>query len=94
MSSPLILGMDVTNASLVKSVWPIISNKAAIAVNQAWHGHPGRRVLPPPQAGHCRLPACKFQVWAKKLGGGKDLQAVLVLNSGSAPLTTTLRYFT
>ena len=37
-------GMDVTDKALVDSVWDIISNKEAIAVNQAWAGHP---VSPP-----------------------------------------------
>merc|ERR1740139_409035 len=40
-SSPLILGFDLTSSSLLDAVYPIISNSRAIAVNQAWHGHPG-----------------------------------------------------
>lgn len=38
VSSPLILGYDVTNDSVTKAVWPIISNREAIAVNQQWEG--------------------------------------------------------
>ena len=38
---PLILSHDVNNASLVASIWPIISNTEAIAVNQAWAGFSG-----------------------------------------------------
>ena len=41
VSSPLILSHDVNNASLVASIWPIISNTEAIAVNQAWAGFSG-----------------------------------------------------
>ena len=72
VSSPLILGMDVTNHALVDSVWDIVSNQEAIAVNQAWAGHPGRFL----RGSHT------YQIWAKKLSGGA--QAVLVINSGSA----------
>ena len=41
VSSPLILGLDVTSKPTVDRVWDIISNKEAIAVNQQWAGHPG-----------------------------------------------------
>ena len=34
VSSPLILGFDLTNADTYTRVWPIISNKEAIQVNQ------------------------------------------------------------
>lgn len=43
-SSPLILGMDVTDGKAVTRVWDILSNEEAISVNQAWAGHPGRLV--------------------------------------------------
>ena len=36
VSSPLVLGLDVTNATKMDGVWDIISNKEAIAVNQNW----------------------------------------------------------
>ena len=41
VSSPLILSHDVNNATVMDAVWPIISNREAIAVNQAWAGHSG-----------------------------------------------------
>ena len=41
VSSPLTLSMDVNNDTIMDSVWDLISNKEAIAVNQAWYGHPG-----------------------------------------------------
>eukprot|EP01059_Diplonema_ambulator_P031668 TRINITY_DN588_c0_g2_i3.p1 TRINITY_DN588_c0_g2~~TRINITY_DN588_c0_g2_i3.p1 ORF type:complete len:415 (+),score=162.67 TRINITY_DN588_c0_g2_i3:48-1292(+) len=44
VSAPLILGYDVTNEDTTDRVWDIISNTEAIAVNQAWAGHPGRLV--------------------------------------------------
>ena len=40
-SAPLILGMDLTNATTVDSVWPIITNTDAIAIDQDYAGHSG-----------------------------------------------------
>jgi len=98
ISSPLILGLDVTDSSKLDDVWDIISNKEAIAVNQAWAGHPGKRLQPPPEYGRCNLPGCQHQVWSKVLGGvsGKWdgekelLEAVLVINSGDSELKLDL----
>ena len=44
VSSPLIIGMDITNKTNLDSVWPFLSNPEAIAVNQAWDGEPGKLV--------------------------------------------------
>lgn len=41
MSSPLFLSHDVTNESIMDQVWPIISNREIIAINQAWAGFSG-----------------------------------------------------
>lgn len=41
VSSPLTLSHDVNNDTIMDSIWPIIANKEAIAVNQAWAGHSG-----------------------------------------------------
>lgn len=43
-SSPLILGYDLNDEATTDKIWEIISNKEAIAINQAWAGHPGRQV--------------------------------------------------
>lgn len=43
-SSPLVLGFNLTDTTAFEEVYPIISNKLAIEVNQAWAGHPGRLV--------------------------------------------------
>ena len=40
-SSPLVLGIDMTNATAMDSVWDIITNTEAIAVNQAYIGSSG-----------------------------------------------------
>ena len=42
VSSPLILGMDLTSSDVVDRVWDIITNTEVLEVNQAWAGHPGR----------------------------------------------------
>ena len=41
VSSPLTLSHDVTNATVMDAVWPLISNREVIAINQAWAGHSG-----------------------------------------------------
>jgi alpha-galactosidase len=41
VSSPLILSHDMTNATITDTIWPIISNKEVIAVNQAYVGDSG-----------------------------------------------------
>jgi len=44
VSSPLILGFDLTNSQKMDSVWDIITNTEAIQVSQTWAGHPGRLI--------------------------------------------------
>ena len=70
ISSPLILSFDLSKSELLDAMWPIITNRAVIAVNQKWAGHPGRRV-------HS---ATSSQVWAKPLGNGAH--AVFFLSTG------------
>ena len=41
ISSPLTLSMDINNSTIMDEVWDIVANKEAIAINQAWFGHPG-----------------------------------------------------
>ena len=41
VSSPLVLGLDVRDDKAMDAVWPVISNREAIAINAAWAGHPG-----------------------------------------------------
>lgn len=43
-SSPLILGFDLTNETMLEEVRPIITNARALEINQAWYGHPGTLV--------------------------------------------------
>jgi alpha-galactosidase len=79
VSSPLMLSFDVTNEDAVDSVWDIISNREAIAINQEWAGHPGRLVLTNGTS----------QVWTKRLSTG---QAILFLNRGITPENVTVSF--
>jgi hypothetical protein len=53
ISAPLYLSFDLRDGARMDRAWPLITNREAIAVNQAWAGHPGRLVRrwtpePPP----------------------------------------------
>lgn len=78
-SSPLILGLDLTDDSRVDRIWEVISNTEAIAINQHWYGHPGSLLKNGPQ--HAQQP--DYQIWGKQLDVSK--WAVLVFNG--APLS-------
>lgn len=41
VSSPLVLGLDLTNETNMDLFWPIITNHEALAVNEAWVGDAG-----------------------------------------------------
>jgi len=41
ISSPLTLSHDVNDPNITDQIWDVITNKEAIAVNQAWAGHSG-----------------------------------------------------
>ena len=43
-SSPLVLGTDLSNATIMDRIWPTISNPEALAVNDAWFEKPGTLV--------------------------------------------------
>jgi hypothetical protein len=59
MSSPLILSFNLSDQGRMDRVWPIVSNRAIIRVNQRWAGDPGRRVA---------SSADGWQAWAKRMG--------------------------
>ena len=81
-SSPLILGFDLTNTTLLSATWPIIANEEVLAVSQVWAGHPGRLVAnssaydvvdavhgsPGTQFTRETLPS--WQAWAKPIANG------------------------
>lgn len=69
ISSPLILGCDLSDPNTTAKVWPIVSNIEAIEVNQQYAGHPGRLVAawdaeppapaPPTALGYLRVTDCQ-----------------------------------
>lgn len=98
-SSPLMLGMDVTDQVSLDLVWPILTNRDAIEVNQIWVGDSGR--LNSQSTEQTRLPNCgsgsgcyhpSWMVWSKMLpprdGAHGTRAAVLLMNNGNS--TTTL----
>jgi alpha-galactosidase len=86
VSSPLIMGLELTD-EILEPVLDILGNTEAVAVNQAWAGHPGMRLESP----DCYEPSCwravqlnMTQTWAKPLPGGE--LAVLLINASPRPL--------
>jgi len=79
ISSPLILSFNMNDTARLDRVWPIITNKAVIAVNQRWVGDPGRRIA---------VSVDGLQVWAKAI----DTQsyAVFLMNTADEPLQSSL----
>lgn len=51
ISSPLILGFDMYNSSIMDRVWPTITNPDALMVNEQWAGHPGTLIKAYPAMG-------------------------------------------
>lgn len=102
VSSPLVLGLDVRDNAVMDLVWPIISNKEAIAVNQAYAGSAGMRIAfsqtnvtfafcGSQYPTGCSAPS--WEVFSKPLPGS-DLPngsaALLVLNHGAMPVDVTV----
>jgi alpha-galactosidase len=97
-SQPLILGLDLTNATTVDSVWDIVTNTEAVAIDQDYAGHSGTRFyessqLVPMSPCGWWLPNCSWpsaQYWSKPLSNG-DV-AVLLVNNGDAPQDLTVSF--
>ena len=92
VSSPLILSHDLNNATVMDKVWPLISNKEAIAVNQAWAGFSGSVFLAATEEQvHFKSGAVPaWQFWNKPVGGGQV--AVFMMNHASSQATLTLPF--
>jgi hypothetical protein len=91
VSSPLILGLDLTQTTAVAAIIDVITNKEAIAVNQEWAGHPGALVwsdlggaLGFPAARKCNPsnPALKQKGWSLKPDAAVAGKTALVGPSG------------
>ena len=87
LSSPLILSFKLTDTHTLDAMWPIITNRRVIAVNQRWAGHPGTRLATDAHTG-----GEEWQAWAKPLGGGAH--AALLLSTGSRSRQTISVPFT
>ena len=101
ISNPLVLAMDLRNKSALDWVWPIISNREAIAVNQQWSGDSGRllaqssAVVTLSNCGSgtpCQLP--QWMVWSKALppphGRPQSSRAALFLLNNNDASTQVL----
>ena len=99
LSQPLTLTNNLTDHDGLDAVWPIIANKEAIAVDQAWAGHPGDLLAQAAETvvllhcvpiwagdGNCSLPV--WQQMAKPLPSGAA--AVVVANNGFSVVTTQI----
>ena len=91
MSSPLILGFDLTNSSLVERVWPIVTNIEVIAVSQNWGGHPGRRAAyASTNTTYKSQHLPNYEIWAKPLP--KSEWGVLLVNNMAHPQNITVLF--
>jgi len=95
VSSPLILGHDLSDDVQYDAAWPIISNRAALAVNQAWNGADAGRLLNQSTEMQTNLTlyhgaGCEcvwagqslpvWTVWAKALDANGTAAAALAIN--------------
>eukprot|EP01052_Picozoa_sp_SAG31_P016965 SAG31_NODE_1143_length_9694_cov_5.541011_2_plen_183_part_00 len=88
MSSPLILSFDLREDKVMDEMWPIISNRDVIAVNQRWAGSPGNR-LAVTGAVNGNV-GNSSQIWSKPLGNLSH--AVLFMSTGPEPATFALPF--
>ena len=74
LATPQSRGYDVLNTSITERIWPIISNRKAVRVNQQWAGHPGRLMRAWDVggsflvAGNCSSPTPAVQGWEYAAG--------------------------
>ena len=98
LSSPLTLSLDFANTTAVDSVWGIITNTHALAVNQAWAGSqgtifasaPDSVVLHAQRSGEAPTRIPTWQAWYKPLPHGGA--AVFVANHGNSPEKITIQF--
>mmetsp|Transcript_19309 Transcript_19309/g.54355 ORF Transcript_19309/g.54355 Transcript_19309/m.54355 type:complete len:385 (+) Transcript_19309:3-1157(+) len=83
VSSPLTLSHDVQDDAVMDELWPIIANKEAIEINQAWAGHSGSPFKE--STANVTIEGQEMPAWQyfyKPIGGGRV--AVLMMNHGKA----------
>ena len=77
LSAPLTLSLDFTNKSATDSVWPIITNTHALAVNQAWAGEPGTVFQQSSDRNVTLRNTCVFNTTCDNHGKGADPKVTL-----------------
>lgn len=81
MSSPLILSFDLRDDTKMDAMWPIITNRDVIAVNQRWAGHPGTRLSASDAS----------QLWAKPLGNSTHAVFLVATSDTTASFSLPFR---
>jgi len=99
VSSPLILGFDLRDENTLNLVWDIITNKEAIAVNQAWAGLPGDLVAESTtkvdfincdwEGDNCSF--ANWQIWSKPVNNAGSV-AVLLMNHDTMDQDLTVTF--
>lgn len=77
VSSPLVLSVDLTNHAMLDRIWPILSNREAIAVNQHWNGSPGQLLLTDRTSYPSALNSRGFYEYPAQLGQSRGWEDVM-----------------
>jgi hypothetical protein len=107
LSSPLILGFDLTDEAIYREMYPIITNAGALEVSATWAGNSGRLVRnssetfshATPTGAHDTIPHsdpnqtfATWQIWAKPMRHDHTRWAVLLINVGVVARDLPLTY--
>eukprot|EP00696_Hemimastix_kukwesjijk_P011490 gnl/Hemi2/24422_TR8211_c0_g1_i1.p1 gnl/Hemi2/24422_TR8211_c0_g1~~gnl/Hemi2/24422_TR8211_c0_g1_i1.p1 ORF type:complete len:435 (-),score=140.77 gnl/Hemi2/24422_TR8211_c0_g1_i1:163-1467(-) len=98
VSSPLILGFDLTNATLMDAAWSFITHREVLAINQAWHGFSGSIFYSSPVNSSFTpcgwwLPNCSFpsaQYLYKPVTS--SAMAVMLVNNGNTTVDLEVKF--
>ena len=105
VSAPLILGLNLSDTSMMDLHWDTISNQDAIDINQDYAGFSGSLFKAAEtltdfspcgwleRGGHCKFPTTQF--WYKPLSGRDrfgSTMAVLLMNNGNEPADLTFAF--
>lgn len=99
VSAPLVLGNDLTDSKTMDAIWPIISNREVLAVNEAWAGDSG--VLVKQSSTNVHMQNCSWfndngcdhpawMVWRKILSKGKV--AVFLMNNAEQSTSVSVNF--
>jgi hypothetical protein len=89
VSSPLILGLELTDSKL-SNILDVIGNREAVAVNQQWAGHPGFLL----DEYDVRHPGSKFAyVWSEKCNSSDSSQTMWRYDATTKTILTETETF-